>query len=201
MKSQTCLPHRDATLIAKLRQAVESWRKENGWSRETLAQHLVEAHEAIGGTTLTGLVFDPPTRDAFERQRVNADRIYRWLDDVAKDRNLLPANFLPAVLAALPEQRRLAVLDDMLLPLGCVVRPIEAGRAPAPYAALFKAALKEDGEAEVAAADLLDHQDLDGLRKAQTEIAQAIQVQRRLLFAVENAISHLLNPAPAQRAA
>lgn len=34
--------------------------------------------------------------------KVNADRVFRWLDDGTKDTNLVPANFVPSILAALP---------------------------------------------------------------------------------------------------
>ena len=70
------------TLIAILRDAVEAWRKRNGWSRETAAQTIVDAHERIGGPANSGIVFEPPSIDAFKRVKANADRIFRWLDDV-----------------------------------------------------------------------------------------------------------------------
>lgn len=102
------------TAIATVREHLEDWRRENRWSRETLADQLVQAHERLGFDDVTDIRFDPPTRDTFERLRVNADRIYRWLDDTTKDRNLLPANFICSMLAALPMDRRLALVDALL---------------------------------------------------------------------------------------
>lgn len=107
----------DATAIAIVRDNVEAWRRENDYSRETAAQCIVEAHELLGFDKQTGIRFDPPTRDAYERQRVNADRIYRWLDDSTKDKNLLPFNFLRSILAALPMERRLVLMDTLLAPV------------------------------------------------------------------------------------
>lgn len=69
------------SLITILREHVEAWRKSNDWSRESMADLIVKAHEDIGGPAFSGIRFDPPTKDAFERMRVNADRIFRWLDD------------------------------------------------------------------------------------------------------------------------
>lgn len=110
-------PH-TKTAISIVRDHVEDWRRENRWSRETAADMIVQAHERIGGPRLTGIVFDPPTRDTFERMRVNADKIYRWLDDSSKDKNLLTLNFLWSILAALPAERRLHLVDALLAPVG-----------------------------------------------------------------------------------
>ena len=93
-------PHK--TVIGIFRETIEAWRKREGWSRETVCQLIVEAHERIDGPAATGIHFDPPTRDMFERQKVNAERIFRWLDDVSKDKNLLPPNFQPSIEAAFP---------------------------------------------------------------------------------------------------
>lgn len=106
------------TPITLVREHVEDWRRANGWSRETVVQQIVEAHGRLGFDRLTGIAFDPPTRDSFERMRVNADRVFRWLDDSTKDRNLLPFNFVWSILAALPVERRLALADALLFPVG-----------------------------------------------------------------------------------
>ncbi len=120
MKITRNLSH-SPTWIAQLSTALEGWRRTESWSRETLCQEIVEAHARTGQDAVTGIVFDSPTRDPFLRQKNNADRIYRWLDDVRKDSNLLPANFIPSLLAALPEPRRIALLDDLLAPYGLEV--------------------------------------------------------------------------------
>jgi hypothetical protein len=113
------------TLIGTVRAAVIEWRKREGWSRESVVQVIVEAHERIEGPATSGI------RDAFDRTKVNADRVFRWLDDESKDNNLLPSNFLPSILAALPMDLRLQVLGDLLRPLGLEVRGAETQEAPA----------------------------------------------------------------------
>lgn len=152
------------TAIALVREAVEDWRRANGWSRETTAQMIVEAHKRIGGQESTGIVFDPPTRDTFERMRVNADRVFRWFDDTTKDRNLLPLGFLASVLAALPMARRLALADKLLAPADIASREIEpadddeiaAGDETRTVTMHFQAVLRHSSDAQVDMAQLLD---------------------------------------------
>jgi hypothetical protein len=68
------------TVIAGVRIAVNAWRKREGWSRETVVARIVVQYEKLGGPALTGIVFDPETRDAYDRMRVNADRVYAgWI--------------------------------------------------------------------------------------------------------------------------
>jgi hypothetical protein len=104
--------------ISTLRDHVNEWRKREGWSRETAAQVIVEKFEAMGGPEATGIHFEPKTRDAFERQKVNADRIFRWLDDISKDGNLMPANFGFYILAAMPVDIRHTCVNEENQKLG-----------------------------------------------------------------------------------
>jgi hypothetical protein len=110
--------------IGIVRDHIEAWRRDNRWSRETVADLIVQAHIRIGGPVFSGITFEPPTTDTFERMRVNADRVFRWLDDHTKDKNLLPFNFVLSIVAALPEDRRVMLLNDLLAPLALHV---EAG--------------------------------------------------------------------------
>lgn len=103
--------------LAIVRDHIEAWRRDNRWSRETVADLIVQTHIRIGGPSYTGIAFEPPTTDTFERMRVNADRVFRWLDDTTKDKNLLPFNFILSVLAALPEDRRVLLVNDLLHPV------------------------------------------------------------------------------------
>ena len=100
------------TIISILKNHFEGWRKANNFSRETAVAYVVEAHEALGFDKVSGIRFDPNTKDAYDRMKVNADRVYRWLDDVTTDKNLLPTNFIPSVLAALPLECRVACVSE-----------------------------------------------------------------------------------------
>ena len=144
--------------IAILRDAVEAWRKINGWSRETVSQMIVEAHERIGGPANSGIVFNPPSRDTFERAKANADRIFRWLDDSTKDNNLIPANFITSILAALPSDRRLQLADELLDPVGLGARYADedANDAEAQCVAIhFQAVVEHSSAAQVAMSKML----------------------------------------------
>lgn len=119
------------TLIGTIRTAVVEWRKREGWSRESVAQEIVTKHEEIGAPAVTDIAFDPVTRDAYSRMKVNADRVFRWLDDESKDTNLLPVNFLPSILAALPADLQMQVLGALVRPLGLQVTSSDGAMAPA----------------------------------------------------------------------
>jgi hypothetical protein len=110
--------------IAIILDHVDAWRHSMDWSRETVCDVIVEAHYRIGADRLTQVKFER-TGDLVTIQKNNADRIYRWLDDKSKDRNLLCSNFEQSILAAMPADIRLAYLNDILAPLGFVVRGIE----------------------------------------------------------------------------
>lgn len=185
------IPH-DRTLIAILRDYVEEWRKLNGWSRETVAQEIVEAHGRLGAGRVTGIFFDPPTRDTFERMRVNADRIFRWLDDVTKDRNLLPANFIPTILQALPLTIRMHAADDLMRPVGLGCRTIAmlsidpgAGES---VGSMFRSLVIETAEANVAVSALLDGETPAELLRAQRELTEALESIQAMLTRVEDHI-------------
>lgn len=172
------------TLIGVLRQTVEVWRKRENWSRETVAMHIVETHIEAGFDQLTGIVFEPNTKDAYMRAKVNADRIFRWLDDSTKDTNLLPANFIPSMLLALPMDLRLAALATALRPLDVACRRlgVETGTT---FSEQLAVVLKEGAEAQVATLALLDGATQVELATAQQEITQSIDASRVLLASVE----------------
>ena len=164
------------TWIAIIRDAVEVWRKAQGWSRETAAQTIVEAHEREGLHLVSGIGFDPHTRDTYERMKVNADRIFRWLDDVTKDNNLLCANFIPSILAALPDDLRMHLVNDLLRSSGMACRQTETSEDVSPITILLRSMMVETAQADQAVAALLDGVDPGELETAQREIVEAITV-------------------------
>lgn len=175
------------SLIAVISDHVEAWRRENAWSRETVADYIVQAHDRLGGPAFSGITFDPPTRDTFERMRVNADRLFRWLDDSSKDRNLLPANMVWSVLASLPIDRRIALADDLLFPVDLSVSGETAdGDEPTvkTISIHFKAIVSHTADATVAVAQMLDGIDPGEAEHAKAKLgiaAAAIQKTRGLL--------------------
>lgn len=182
-------PTHRQTPIAIVRSHVEDWRRVNRWSRETLADQIVQAHERIGGPLLTGIKFEPPTTDLFERQRVNADRIYRWLDDVSKDKNHLPFNFIWSILAALPEDRRLHLVEDLLAPVG--LSSGFAGFDPAAedgdhtVVMHFQAVVAHGADANVALSRMLDGIDPEEPELARKKLSIAKATMQRALGFVD----------------
>lgn len=183
---------RELTAIAILRDAVDQWRRSNGWSRETVAQWIVEAHERIDGPMVTGIKFNPPTTDPFERMRVNADRVYRWLDDVTKDRNHLPANMLASVLAALPMELRRKTVDRLLRPAGLAACALATEAQPLDEALvvrLLRRDVIETAEANEAVARLIDGAQGDELADALRQVAEAIEALQTSHAAIEAAMT------------
>ena len=180
------------TFIGRLRDAIEAWRKANGWSRETVVMLIVEAHERHDGPSATGITFDPPTRDTFERAKVNADRVFRWLDDVTKDGNTCPANFLPSILAALPLDRRIGLLNHWLMPVDITCRPLHLSAAAGDTAvAVFKDMVRESAEAQASMANLLDGVAQGELKAAHTELCEALIAIRRAIALTERKLAEV----------
>ncbi len=177
------------TLIGLVREHVNACRKALGWSREAVADVIVEAHERIGGIGTTGIRFEPKTTDTFERAKVNADRIFRWLDDDTKDTNLLPANFLPSILAGLPVEDRITLVNNILAPLGLTVRRLDGDTHQAQSATKHLVSIaKEVAEAQSAVANLIDGATLSELQRAERELAEA---ERTIQKAREDVASQL----------
>ncbi len=176
------------TLISSLLKYVNLWRKSMSWSRETVVQMIVEAHERIDGPAVTDIRFDGTHPDAFMRQKTHADRVFRWLDDSTKDTNLLPANFLPSILAAMPANIRIQCVNELFQCADITVRAIEAMSAGTEdFSVLLPSLLKESGEANVAVANLLDGATVDELAKARKELTESINMQKAVLDIVEAA--------------
>lgn len=176
------------TLISSVLNYVNLWRKSRSWSRETVVQAIVETHEKINGPAVTDIRFEGSHPDAFMRQKSNADRVFRWLDDSTKDTNLLPANFLPSILAAMPADIRIRCVNEMFLPADLTVRAISRSPEEAKdFSRLLPSLLKESGEANVAVANLLDGATPEELAKARKELTESIDMQKAVLEIVETA--------------
>lgn len=171
--------HESQTFIGIIKTHVIEWRKREGWSRETVVQAIVETHERLNGPQITGIRFEPSTTDAFERQKVNADRVFRWLDDETKDNNLLPANFTRSIMAAMPTDIRLHCAEELLRPLGITAHLVD-GQANGFLNAthhLVKIA-RETSEAQGAIANLIDGATPFELATADRELAEAEEAIR-----------------------
>ncbi len=173
--------------ITIVRDHVEAWRRENRWSRETVADMIVQAHERIAAPDFTGIRFEPPTTDLFERMRVNADRVFRWLDDHSKDKNLLTLNLIWSVLAALPMDRRLLLVNDLMQPVDISVRSaIDSDTEPTAEEIVdsFQLVVEHGAAANIAVSKLLDGVQDNEPENAEAKLslaASAIQKARSLM--------------------
>ena len=167
------------TRIGIIREHVNAWRKAADMSREAVALVIVEAHNASGGPTRTGIYFESGSRDAFTTAKTHADRIFRWLDDESKDSNFLPANFEDSNLLAMPADVRMACLNELLAPFGLVVRGVDVleNRALNATAHLVRIA-RETSEAQGAVAGLIDGATPGELADADRELAEAEEAIR-----------------------
>ena len=175
------------TWISTILGHVTAWRKARGWSRESAVQEIVSAHDRVHGPQVTGIRFDPPTTDVFERAKVNADRVFRWLDDSSKDTNLLPVNFMVSILEAMPMDARQHCLDELLRPLGLATRVIEVGSRDAVSPVdLLRGMIAENADAQRAVAALLDGATRLELVTAQRELSESIEATKAARAVVES---------------
>lgn len=162
------------TLVGSFRAAVNEWRRREGWSREAIAQHIADQYHASEGPRITGIKFDPNTKDIYQRAHVNADRIFRWLDDDTKDTNLLPANFLPYLLAIVPLDLRIKCVNEFLLPAGLSVR-VRDSDIPEDLVKVLQQLARETGEATASLADLLDGATPEEVANAEMQVTEAME--------------------------
>lgn len=176
-------PH-DMTFIATVRHHVDDWRRDNNWSRETVVQQIVEAHEQRGFDRLTDIRFEAGNGDEYSRMKVNAERVYRWLDDSTKDKNLLPANFLPSILAGMPMERRQALAWALLAPvdLGAVELGMDEGAGDDHTVVVHLQALVATGaDSQVAVSKMIDGIDPGEAEAAQAKLGRTLSAVRRAL--------------------
>jgi hypothetical protein len=110
--------------IATVAEEFEKWRAKEQRSREKHVQAVVDYFEANEAPASWGFEFSSHA-DIFQRQRNNADKVYRWLDDVSKDNNLMNLNFARVLMAAMPREHSLACAASMMASLGFAVRMLD----------------------------------------------------------------------------
>ena len=182
------------SIIAILRDSVELWRKRNGYSRETAVQNIVEAHLQGGFDLSSGIVFNPETRDAYDRMKVNADRVYRWLAEVTKDKNLLPAYFINSILLALPMDIRIATANSLLLQIGLCCRSVDDTDESDSAMDMLSKMLVECAEAHESVAALINGETLQELKHAHQQVTEAIEAFASAQSIIESRISKFHRP-------
>jgi hypothetical protein len=159
-------------------EAVEQWRVQRTWSREKVCAQFVEEFEHSEDPHAWNIEFSHHP-DVFQRQKNDADKIMRWLDNDSKDTNLLGLNFSRVILRRLPAGLRMACLNEMLAPLELTVRGSEQCDSQDLNATshLVKLA-REASEAQAAIADLIDNPNPANLAKTERELADVEEAAR-----------------------
>lgn len=176
------------TPTSSLLECLDGWRNSQNWSRETLAQVIVETHEASDGPRKLRVRFESGITDVFKRAHTNATRIFRWFNDDEKDTNLLSVNFLPSVLLALPYALRITWLNTFLRPLGLGVHGLNEATGALDAQSALCNLLKEDAESHQAIACLIADQSPAALAAAHRELTDSIEAATKIRKAIEAAL-------------
>lgn len=171
--------------VAILRAEVEAYRTASRLSREAVAIAIVEEHEKSGADAATEISFEFANSDAYDRAKKSAQKIYRWLDE-----GNLSANMLPSILAALPMDLRLHVLNQVLRPLGVEVRGCEDVEGVG-FNAMgdLKVMMKEGAEAQMAVLGLSADSSIEELKKALREVEESREADARTAQHIKAAIA------------
>lgn len=174
--------------IAIVRNAFQAWRKREAKSRDAIVDDFVKVFRSLGGEAVTGVRFERRGVDEYDSMRIQGERVYRWLDDETKDNNLLTANMLPYLLAALPMDLRIGAVADMLLPTGLSAH-VAGKRHGMDVAHLLQAVAKGGGEATASLALLVTGAVPHDLHEAQRELTESIAAQQQALSEIEALIN------------
>ncbi|SEN77717.1 hypothetical protein [Nitrosomonas marina] len=170
------------TWVAIISDHVDRWRRATGMSREAVAEMIISEYQRINKARLPGIkdFSNDKTQDIdtnFEARRVNADRIFRWLDDRTKDSTLLPTNFIPSILLAMPDDHRINCVNELFMQIGFCAQVLQREVLDKEKTALnhLQSIMKEGSEAELAVSRLVAEETLDDLVKAEKEIAESVE--------------------------
>lgn len=184
------VPHE--SWIGIQRTYLRTWMRRDRLSRETVVDHIVEAYERLyTAQGLNEVRFESRDRDPVTRMKVNAERVFRWLDDETKDNNLLGANFVLPILAAMPADLRISCANELLLPAHMGVRLLERDGQETDVVSLLKGVMKECGDVEKSLVSLMDGASEEVLLEMQREVAEAEQAIQRVRSTVEIKLSRL----------
>jgi hypothetical protein len=165
-----------------LRTVIESWRNATGKSRESIAISVMEAHAALGAEIATGITFDSGKTDAYDRAKTAAQKLYRWLDEAGN----LPADMLMSVVAILPADLQLHVMNQIMRPLALEARSTEQTTEGGLDAATLASSLvKEQSEAVVAVLAAGNCQTPEALHSARKEAVDLVEATTRTIRAID----------------
>jgi hypothetical protein len=172
---------------------VDEWKTGNQWSRETTAEAIVNKYNEIYPNGLPGVEEFSTASDVFKRNSTNACRIFRWLDDRSKDKNLLEINFLPVILEAMPTDIKVRCINDLMVPLNVVSRSLVGTIALSESNPInqLKSLIKEASEACQSLAELTDGETYDELVTSLQELLELEKVNSIIQATIHQKIAAL----------
>lgn len=168
-------------------QGVQAWmRQVPGLSRLAVATEVEKKYQTHGAPAVGTEPFALGRGDAFSGAAVAANRLFRWLDDVSKDGGLLPANMVPVILAALPEDLRIDLANRLFEQAGLALAPVyDPSGAHGISQALRNLAI-EGGETSAALVALVDGIDPGELEAAHEHLERLQRLVAGTLGTVKN---------------
>ncbi len=187
--------YHERTLIAIIAAAIVEWKDSKGWSRETVADKIISHFYDLQPKGLPGISFNlNSSGDEYQRMHVNANKLFRWLDEITKD-GTLPSNMCVYLLGALPVDLRTKTVNN-LMALGGInmtAKPVLHADPDHPLE-MLENVLTESAEATKALAALVDGVDPGELEHAQHTLSMAIaamQSAKRVIDAQLMGASHV----------
>lgn len=172
------------TKLTTLMHYVNIWKQRVG-SRESVAIAMVERHYELGFDVVTGITFDI-RGDSFKAAKTAADRIFRWLDDQTKEGVLMPANFEPSILAAMPKDLLLLYLNEVACPVGFVASPkVACIGGDECFVSLTQKQHKESSEATTANMRINEHSTLEELARGKKENLESLAKTKATLAYID----------------
>lgn len=176
------------TTIAIIAAAIVEWKDSKGWSRETVAEAVISHFYDLQPKGLPGISFSlTGAGDEYQRMHVNANKLFRWLDDLTKENNLLPANFAAFLLGAMPVELRTKTVNIILASSGIDMsaKPITPVPPTRPLD-ILENVLAESAEAAKSLAALVDGIEPGELEHAQHTLTMGIAAMQNAKRVIES---------------
>lgn len=160
-------------------EAVEAWRVRENWSRETVCAEFVDEFKNTERQNAWNIEFSNHA-DVFQRQKNDADKIMRWLDDVNKDNNLLGLNFSKVILRRLPLDLRIRAAAEIMADIGLHVHMTEDSEDAEPSISdVFSVQIESTKALQLATIALQDPTE-ENLQLAELQMSTAFAKGKRL---------------------
>ena len=175
--------------------AVNRWLEHPKASRSKITAEIVQAAEDFGLTKQLaneGITFNR-TDDIYNDMRVNAQKIFRWLgqyEGVHPFHDRL-WHIEVAILGAMPEELRLAYLNDVYGVIGALVCARQQDGQNIDATRMAASLTKEQMEAQVSVIELGDRPDLWAAQTAHREVSEAVATGTAVLGELERVFPEL----------